>query len=630
MEDDETVFERRVSALGLAPTLLPEATIRGSMDLKDTLAASTIAPSLQHVSIDHETELGAREPAKIPDLAFIRTIGEGGMGRVHLARQRSLDREVAVKTLKDDASPVAIAALFREARLTGSLEHPGVVSVHALGVDERGGPVLVMKRVEGVDWATLLADEAHPLWELLTANVDRLAANLAILTQVCRTVEFAHSRGIIHRDIKPENVMVGSYGEVYLVDWGIATAKEVSRTTDRIAGTPAFMAPEMFLGGPLDERTDVYLLGATLHEVLTGRCRHEGRDLMQVLRSMLASEPVAYDASVPELLGKLCNAATACDPERRPANVRSFRDGVTEFMQSRSAMALSNAAAERLAQLHALLEAAKEGAPSDLASAYRLATEARFGFSQSLREHAKSATASAGLRSSALALVELELRQQHADTAEALLREVEQPDPALVERVAAVRARDEARRREALRLAAVARDLDPSLQVLPRLLALGLVVAFTGMLSPILLGSDAALTPRRVAIYGVASIILIVVGTVIFRGRLLANAYNRKLVGMMIAGSVLLSVERIVAAVYDVAVQWTFAGNLWLATMAFINAAVVIDWRLWLAVPPVFVGAVLTPMFPAAASAIFGVSTTLSIVFTAFALWATARKSPPP
>jgi len=86
------------------------------------------------------------------------------MGRVHLARQRSLDREVAVKTLKDDASPVAIAALFREARLTGSLEHPGVVSVHALGVDERGGPVLVMKRVEGVDWATLLADEAHPLW----------------------------------------------------------------------------------------------------------------------------------------------------------------------------------------------------------------------------------------------------------------------------------------------------------------------------------------------------------------------------------------------------------------------------------------------------------------------------------
>jgi eukaryotic-like serine/threonine-protein kinase len=631
MEDDETLFERRITVLGLSPTLLPDATIRASIALDDTLAASTIAPSLKHISIDQQVELSAREPANTPDLAFIRTIGEGGMGRVHLARQRSLDREVAVKTLKDDASPTAIAALFREARLTGSLEHPGVVSVHALGIDDHGGPVLVMKRVEGVDWATLLADDAHPLWELLTANVDRLAGNLAILTQVCRTVEFAHSRGIIHRDIKPENVMVGSYGEVYLVDWGIAAAMTDSRKTDRIAGTPAYMAPEMFLGEPLDERTDVYLLGATLHEVLTGGCRHEGQDLMQVLRSALASEPVAYDASVPELLGKLCNAATTRDPARRPPNVRSFRDAMTEFLQSRSAMALSDAAAERLAQLHALLEGAKDGgAPSDLASAYRLATEARFGFNQSLREHARNAAASAGVRSSVLALVELELRQQHADTAEALLREVEQPDPALAQRVAAVRARDEARRREALRLEAVARDLDPSLQVLPRLLALGLLVAFTGMLSPLLLASDATLTPWRVAAYGVACIILIVLGTVLFRERLLANAYNRKLVGMMIGGGVVLTVERIVAAVYDVAVQWTFAGNLWLATMAFINAAVAIDSRLWLAVPPVLVGAVLTPMFPAWASAIFGLATTLSIVFTAFALWLTARRSPPP
>ena len=183
MADTEELFRERITLLAIARTLAPGETIRGA-SFVDTVAAPSSDQGLPHISIDLAKELSSREQYAGPDLAIVRTIGEGGMGRVHLARQRSLDRDVAVKTLKENASPAATAGLFREARLTGALEHPGVIPVHALGVDARGGPLLVMKRVEGVDWATLLGNAEHPLWSILTANVDRLAANLGILTHV--------------------------------------------------------------------------------------------------------------------------------------------------------------------------------------------------------------------------------------------------------------------------------------------------------------------------------------------------------------------------------------------------------------------------------------------------------------
>ena len=139
-----------MTLLGLARTVsqgAAAATITATREIHDTISGSTA--QLPHISIDVQTGNGGLL-SRTAHLALVRTIGEGGMGRVHLARQRSLDRDVAVKTLKEDATPDAIAGLFREARLTGSLEHPGVIPVHALGVDDTGGPLLVMKRVESI------------------------------------------------------------------------------------------------------------------------------------------------------------------------------------------------------------------------------------------------------------------------------------------------------------------------------------------------------------------------------------------------------------------------------------------------------------------------------------------------
>ncbi len=154
---------------------------------------------------------------------FERTLGEGGMGIVHLATQATMGRHVAVKTLRDGASDVeATLRILREAWVTGALEHPNVVPVYDVAVDARGAPVIVMKRIEGRHWGELLVspDEVRQRF----AVEDPLDWHVRTLASVCNAVHFAHSRGILHRDIKPENVMIGAFGEVYVLDWGIAVS----------------------------------------------------------------------------------------------------------------------------------------------------------------------------------------------------------------------------------------------------------------------------------------------------------------------------------------------------------------------------------------------------------------------
>jgi serine/threonine-protein kinase len=435
-------------------------------------------------------------------------------------------------------------------------------------------------------------------------------------------VEFAHSRGIIHRDIKPENVMVGSYGEVYLVDWGIAIAAHQERADEGLIGTPSYMAPEMFLGEPLDARTDVYLLAATLHEVLTGSVRHVGKEIMHVLQSALLSIPITYGEDVPEFLGSLCNAATARDPDARPQTARAFRDQLVEFTHRRSAMALSDAAASRLEALRAILDEIKDEAPpKDLALAYRLATEARFGFTQSLREHPTSERANAGLKSSILTLVDLELRQEHADTAEALLREVEDHSVAFLPRLKAVRERDAKRKREAKRLEAIDHDLDPSVEAIPRAQAMGLLMLMSTAVSLAAFVSTSELTAAHILVYGVTFTTLTLIGVAAFRRQLFRNAYNRRLTLLLLACSLCIVTQRIVGFFLDAPPHQTFAGNLWLEVITIIACAIGVQPKIWISVPPIVLGALLTPFQPTRAAAIFVASTMLSFALIGFVLW---------
>jgi serine/threonine protein kinase len=181
---------------------------------------------------------------------LLAVLGRGGMGVVYLARDTVLDREVALKIVDRATSPDGSAAdtasaLSNEARILARLEHPGIVPVHDFGELPDGRLFYAMKQVRG---------ERLDRW----MSGDRsLADRLAVFLRICEAVSFAHARGVVHCDLKPENVMVGEFGEVLVLDWGIAN--------QALAGTPPFMAPEQTrAGGAIDPRTDVHALGAIL------------------------------------------------------------------------------------------------------------------------------------------------------------------------------------------------------------------------------------------------------------------------------------------------------------------------------------------------------------------------------
>lgn len=381
----------RCREVGLEDSTLPFATVRTPEQASATMVsggnARTTLRELPRISIDVRGTLSGGEGQAltpgdtIRDIEVLETLGEGGMGRVFLARQHSLDREVAIKTLRDRASDRERRALIAEGAVTGFLEHPAIIPVHALGLDDHSRPVLVMKRVVGVTWSASIAEKP-----------DDLDEHLAVLVQVSNAVDFAHSKGVLHRDLKPQNVLVGAFGEVQLVDFGIALRIEDANDQIPMAGTPAYMAPEMVVGEKLDVRTDVYLLGATLHHVLTGQARHRGKNVHETLLAAAQSNPFEYPKSVPAGLAALANAATARDPADRPKTAAMFRKGLVDYLRHKSSVALATSAMERVASLRA----SEVASLADEEAQHRLdvlGAEARLALTHALTEWPDNAAA---------------------------------------------------------------------------------------------------------------------------------------------------------------------------------------------------------------------------------------------
>src|SRR5262245_30542602 len=300
-------------------------------------------------------------------------IGHGGMGVVYRARDLSLDRDVAVKLLPDrhPADSPAARRFLDEARITGQLQHPGIPAVYRVGALPDGRPFLAMKLIKGRTLAELL--ERRPD---LAADRGRF---VAIFEHICQAVAYAHAHRVIHRDLKPSNVMVGKFGEVQVMDWGVAkvlpqggvTADEEPARKQRpadaetvirnpraggadtprgsggatpqteagsVLGTPAYMAPEQ-AGGEvdrLDERCDVFGLGAILCEVLTGDPPYTGRDTDQVYRRAAGANQADAHARLdacgaePELVA-LCRRCLAPETAGRPRDAGEVAAAVAEF-----------------------------------------------------------------------------------------------------------------------------------------------------------------------------------------------------------------------------------------------------------------------------------------------------------
>jgi WD40 repeat protein/tRNA A-37 threonylcarbamoyl transferase component Bud32 len=272
---------------------------------------------------------------------------EGGIGRVWLAYDSELDRDVALKVLRPEriGDPALTARFLHEARITGRLQHPGVVPVYELAPgaaaddDDDQPPFYTMRLVSGRTLTEAIR-EYHSRPAGHRSAVER-ATLLNAFVSVCQTVAYAHARGIVHRDLKPENVALGDFGEVVVLDWGFAketrnhsesSSDETAATefaprstpptasvVGQVLGTPAYMAPEQAAGGPTDERTDVYGLGAILYELLTGRPPYPGEASDEVVRRVRHSPPPRPGAiaPVPPALEAICLQALSRDPAAR-------------------------------------------------------------------------------------------------------------------------------------------------------------------------------------------------------------------------------------------------------------------------------------------------------------------------
>jgi CRP-like cAMP-binding protein len=289
-------------------------------------------------------------PTELPGLRFQPQglVAQGGMASIVHAYDPLLERHLALKTLLPNLSgqPVELESFLREARVTAQLDHPNIVPVYDLVTDSEGEHAcFAMKLVQG-----------HSLAQRLRALGDRrlspqdLPGLIDVLIKVCDAVAFAHSRRVLHLDLKPDNVMMGSHGQVYVMDWGIAVRCERDESSGRlrpsaaqrtVRGTLAYMPCEQLETGLLsvDERSDVYALGAMLYELLTGRPPFEprgGAEDLERLRQHVIPDPLDLPAleAPPAALCRTAMRALARDPEQRHASVVELKAELEEFVRS--------------------------------------------------------------------------------------------------------------------------------------------------------------------------------------------------------------------------------------------------------------------------------------------------------
>jgi eukaryotic-like serine/threonine-protein kinase len=495
----------------------------------DLAVHGRIAASAPAVPCELQRVAMADAAAATIDLVRGGVLGRGGMGIVYVAEQRSLGRDVAVKVIAkpdDDRR----RALVVEGRTMGALEHPNIVPVHALGLDDAGDPVLVMKLVDGVSWRALLDDAAHPFWATIAPDGEVLRASVEILMGVCRALSFAHSRGVVHRDLKPENVMLGRFGEVYLLDWGIALRlDERAREGPGVIGTPGYLAPEMTRGDPraIDERTDVYLLGATLFELLAGRPPHAAATPMAALISSLMSTVPPLRGDVPSDLAGLARAALDGDPAMRPPSAEAFRTALAAHLTLRAADRLVRSADAAIARANDA--AAREGPAS--ATAYRALVEARFALRSALELRPGDARAIERSDACVRSLCEREIALASPVGAREAALELTTPDVALAQRINALEQRVAAERVAAARarVSAAQNDISSAWKVLAAISVVGLAV---GVPYSVVTAQTTAFTPPPIegrAIFWAIIMPVILLGVALGRRKLFATAGSTRL-----------------------------------------------------------------------------------------------------
>ncbi|MBI1312024.1 protein kinase [bacterium] len=360
----------------VAPGLSRDAKSRLSQSVADALAnQKTVTPTTsanEKSADDIETTLpgqgqqSSTERRQISRFTLLRKIGEGGLGTVWLARDEKLKRTVAIKEMSAAAaeSPIAWQRFHREAEITGLLEHPNVVPLYQFGSDPKTGYPFCVMRFVGKHTLADAIIEYHE--RRLVGDDDRMELHrlLRSFLGVCQAIAYAHSRGVIHRDLKPENIALDSFGQVIVLDWGLAklsregelgthltlgSSLSDSALTQTMAGevigTPLYMSPEQASGelDQIDERTDVYGLGAILFAILTGAAPHEDSgnsdggnvQVREMLNAIAAADTPSARAVNPEVsstLDAICRKAMSKKRFARQRSARELADDIERWM----------------------------------------------------------------------------------------------------------------------------------------------------------------------------------------------------------------------------------------------------------------------------------------------------------
>ncbi len=369
LDDARTVFEEPVSddartVFGDPDNIQAPQIEVGNSDLQMTVFAEP-----DSVTARPTPGIAQAESESLYDV--LELLDEGGMGTIHLARDRKLRRRAAFKQMKARVAqdPALVARFLSEAQITAQLDHPNIVPVYSLETRADGRVAYAMKLVEGLTLRQLIdeAMERHTRKQVVGSSYP-LNARLDVFLKLCDAVDFAHSRGVIHRDLKPANVMIGGHGEVYLMDWGIARLIGVDEhegefvqvalgvdeqqahadltMAGQAVGTPAYMSPEQAAGKnqELDGRSDQYALGLLLFELVSLRRANVGTTLKEAYSCALSGEKVRLvhldeRVKIPAELRAIIEKSTRVELSERYSSVHELAEDIRRFLCGESVLA---------------------------------------------------------------------------------------------------------------------------------------------------------------------------------------------------------------------------------------------------------------------------------------------------
>lgn len=395
------------------PTASNEFTIKtDSKNDPDMSAMDTIAA-------DPGTRVPGQSSVK-NHYVVLSEIARGGMGVVYKGCQNSLRREIAIKKIIND-NEVNRNKFLCESVVTAHLDHPNIVPVHELAQDEHGETFLAMKLVSGREWKQLL----YPKEGDSLAEQYSVEDHLRILLSVCNAIAYAHNKQIVHCDLKPSNVMVGAFGEVLVMDWGIAVeiGKEHRGLTihktmvDSPMGTPYYMPSELAYGHGhnIGAWTDIYLLGGILYEILMRTPPHKGNTMTAIFAAIVGRQPKFSD-DIPRELQEICLKALAKEPKERYQKVEEFQKALQEYLRHRESLVISQKAQNTL-------ENCLQGKQNSDELYSNFAT-AVAGFDQALQLWAGNSQALWGKEKARIAFAEVALKNEDFGLAEAQLTHV--------------------------------------------------------------------------------------------------------------------------------------------------------------------------------------------------------------